>query len=152
MPPRTPIVLIVSPSSLRRDSRNAAPVGSTVLHPPCRAVAAGLGRSEQVEERHGVEGLRATHPRPLPYPGGEKLKCHGRIDRGLPHHTLGAVLTHRPLVVDHVVEVDLAGRAALAGAGHPETGAGLAGHPWADRGRIGQACLLYTSPSPRDGL
>src|SRR5674476_475391 len=134
MPPRTPIVLIVSPSLLRQNFSNAAAVGSAVLHPPCRAVAAGLGRLEQLEERHGVEGLRATHAGALPHPGREKLKRHHRIDRRLPHHTLGAVLTHRPLVVDHMVEIDLAGRAALAGAGHPETGAGLAGHPWADRG------------------
>src|SRR5665647_1771801 len=110
-----------------------------VLHPPRGAVATGLGRAEQVEEGHRVEGLGPAHTGATPHTGRQELKCHNGIDRGLPHNTLGAVLAHRPLVVDHVVEVDLTRLAVLARAGHPETCAGLAGHAWADRGRIRQA-------------
>ena len=46
---------------------------------------------------------------------------------------------HRPLVVDHVVEVRRPGLAVLAGAGDPQPGAGLALHPVAEGRRVGQA-------------
>src|SRR5450759_3973326 len=110
-----------------------------VLHPPRGAVATGLRRAEQIEEGHRVEGLGPAHTGAPPHSCREKLKCHNGIDRRLPHHTLHAVLAHGPLVVDHVLEVDLARLAVLARAGHPETCAGLAGHAWADRGWIRQA-------------
>jgi hypothetical protein len=56
-----------------------------------------------------------------------------------PHHALVAVLGHRPLVVDHVVQVGRARIAVHAGARHPQAGAGLAVHLGTQRGGIGQA-------------
>ena len=49
-------------------------------------------RGQQVEERHGVEGLGAEHAGARPGAGGEQLEGDDRVDRGLPDHALGAVL------------------------------------------------------------
>src|SRR6478735_11330435 len=106
---------------------------SELLDPPRAAV-----RRQQVEERDGVEGLGAEDAGALPGAAREQLQRHDRVDRRLPDDALVAVLLHRPLVVDHVVEVRRARRAVLARAGDPEARAGLALHPRADRRRVGQ--------------
>src|SRR5690348_10307536 len=70
----------------------------SLTDPPRRPV-----RGEQVQERHGIQRLRAEYPGPVPGARGEQLQRHHRVDGGLPDHRLVPVLLHRPLVVDHVV-------------------------------------------------
>ena len=87
-------------------------------------------------------GANASGPRtPAPdhVPRGQQLQRHDRVDRRLPDHRLRAVLGHRPVVVDHVVQVDRARRAVLAAARDPGAGAGLAVHPVAQAGRVREA-------------
>src|SRR5262245_14723820 len=103
--------------------RSLARGGLLLAHAPRRAV-----RGEQVEEGYGVERFRTEHAGTLPRSVGEQFQGDDRVDRGLPDHGLVAVLAHGPLVVDHVVQVDLARAAVDAGALHPGTRAGLAGH------------------------
>src|SRR4051795_3752524 len=80
---------------------------------------------QQVEERYGVEGLGAEHASTRPGALGEQLEGDDRVDRGLPHHALVAVLAHRPLVVHHVVEVRRPRPAVLTGARDEQAGTGL---------------------------
>src|ERR1035437_2491004 len=114
--------------------RGLAGRGRALLARPRRTIV-----GEQVEE--GLRGQRLGTQPPGAGPGArvDQLQRHDRVDRGLPDHCLGAVLGHRPGVVHHVVQVDLARAAVLAGAGDPEARAGQAAHLVPERGRLGRA-------------
>ena len=80
-----------------------------------RLGAAGVGRSELRPQgapysvsrsRNGTASNAWTeHAGAGPGAARDQLERDDRVDRGLPDHALVAVLLHRPLVVDHVVEV-----------------------------------------------
>src|SRR4051794_12409024 len=99
-----------------------------LLDPPGAAVL-----RQPLEGRHRVQRLRSEHARAAPRPAGQQLERDDRVDRGLPDHALVAVLAHRPLVVDDVVEVRRPRPPVRARAGDPETRAGLARHAGTDR-------------------
>src|SRR5438067_13101484 len=93
---------------------------------------------EQLEERIGRERLGTGDGCPLPGPGREKLESGDRVDRRLEDDRLVSILTHGPLVVGDVVEVDRVLSTVLALPGDERAGAGLASHPVTERGRIGE--------------
>ena len=69
---------------------------------------------------------------------GEQLERGDRVHRGLPDDGLSAVLAHRPLVVDYVIDVDGLWIAGLIEALHIRAGAGLALHLGAKSRWVGQ--------------
>src|SRR5271165_5084693 len=93
---------------------------------------------QEVEERLGWKRLGAEQPDARPGARGDELEGEDGVDRRLPDDRLGAVLGHAPVVVDYVVQVDLARRAVLAESLHPGSGAGQAVHEMADLGRVGE--------------
>src|SRR5690606_27632395 len=116
------------------DARSGPRHGEPDLTPADAPRRAVLG--EQVEERQRVERLGTQHAGIRPRPGLQQLQRHDGIDRGLPRHGLMPVLAHRPLVVDHVVQIRLphATRAILSA--RPRTRARLPGHSRSERGRV----------------
>ncbi len=88
--------------------------------------------------RNGRAG-KASGPstaRPRPRARCEQLEGDHRVERRLPDDRLRAVLAHRPLVVDHVVQVGLPRPPVDARARDEGPGARLAGHPLAERRRV----------------
>src|SRR6476646_3051694 len=132
VPPKARAARCQTLSQLRW-ARSLGPAG-IALHDAVRLAVAG----EELEERVRRERLRAEDARPLPGACGEQLERDHRVDRGLQDDGLMAVLAHRPLVVGDVVQVDGAVASVLALAGYERAGAGLAAHPVAERGRIGE--------------
>ena len=111
-------------------------------------------RSSATRSRNGSAGSASGPSTPAPdhAPVGHELQRQHRVDRRLPDHRLGSVLGHRPVVVDHVVQVDLARRSVGAGAPYPGPGAGEAVHQVTDPGRIGEAGghhVTRARPPPR---
>ena len=96
-----------------------------LLHPPGRLVRPG----QEIEER--LRRRSASGPR-TPAPDQTPVASSSRATTGLTavcQTTHWAPYSrHRVGVVDHVVEVHLARLAVLAGAGHPDPGAGGAVH------------------------
>src|SRR5579862_6906519 len=74
--------------------------GRPLLGGPRRAIA-----SNEVKERTGRHCLGTEDTSARPGARVDQLQRDHRVDRGLPDHGLGAVLGHRPRVVDHVVQV-----------------------------------------------
>ena len=111
-----------------RPRRRRRALGRAFVDVPLLAAVA-----QAVEERHGVERLRAEHAGALPHARRQQLQRDDRVDRGLPHDGLRAVARHRLRVVGHVVQVHLARLAVDAGAGHPRSRARAAVHAVAER-------------------
>ena len=78
-------------------------------------------------------------PVPFQTPLASSSSATTGVHGGLPDDGLRAVLAHRPVVVDHVVQVDLARLAVLAGALHPRAGARLAAASGRPAWPVGQA-------------
>ncbi len=75
---------------------------------------------------------------PCHAPSAEQFERDHRVQGGLQDDGLVAVLAHRLLVVDHVVEVGAPRIAVLARAGHVGAGAGLPRHAIAQGRGVGQ--------------
>jgi hypothetical protein len=76
--------------------------GSALLHGP-----RGTAGAQEIEKRQWWQRLGPQDPDARPLTGGNEFEGQDRVDSCLPHHRLGAVLRHAPVVVDHVMEVDL---------------------------------------------
>ena len=121
-------------SSITYYWRTASSWGSPAPSCPC-------GEPNSASRSRNGSGGNASGPStPAPFqtPSIEQLQRDDRVDRRLPDDRLAAVLAHRRLVVDHVVEVGRARLPVVAGAGHPRAGAGASGHALAERRRVGQ--------------
>src|ERR1700722_990901 len=122
----------VSRYSGRRSPRSDLRLAGCHLHrvPWCAALC------DQIEVGLSRKRLRTEYPCPGPCAGSHELERYDRVDRGLPDDCLRPVLTHRPRVVDRVVQVDLAGVSVLAGSAHPCACTGDTTHPVAEPGRV----------------
>jgi hypothetical protein len=123
LPVRRPVVVNSRMLRLSRPPRNARPpltrysrrwTGATTclmahtparLAPACRPRLKPAAGGQRLRKGHSVERLRANHTGAAPGAVGQKFPRHNGIECGLPDDALAAVFSHRPSVVDHLIEI-----------------------------------------------